>query len=203
MGSKKRALERRRAKERTVPGMAGVQQQGSLVSNEEDWGKEEENPHKGWYGNTGREFLDEAGPACQNLEACISPVWVANVCIKWLKTTISMSNSKKANYTIFKFSVMDECSRFFNPETQNETICWDSSICFQGITYRTNLTQAISCQWTNEESNISNPVELSANISLNLIIHGFLSVFLGFACHRELIMGYGALSLQIASRRLP
>lgn len=58
-----------------------------------------------------------------------------------------------------------------------------------------NLTQAISCQRTNEESNIPNPVELSANISLNLIIHGFLSVFLGFACRRELVMGYGAFSL--------
>lgn len=52
------------------------------MSSEEAWGKEE-NPHKGWYGHTGREFLDEAaGPACWNLEACISPVWVANVCIK-------------------------------------------------------------------------------------------------------------------------
>ena len=54
-----------------------------------------------------------------------------------------------------------------------------------------------------EESNIPSPAELSANISLNLIIHGFLSVFLGFACRRELVMGYGAISLQIASRKLP
>ena len=82
MRSKKRALETRRTKERTVPGMARVGQQGSLVFNEENWGKEEENSHKGQYGNTRREFLDETGPACQNVEACISPVWVANVCIK-------------------------------------------------------------------------------------------------------------------------
>lgn len=47
MGNKKRALERSRTKERMVPGVARVGQQASLVSNEEDWGKEEENPHRG------------------------------------------------------------------------------------------------------------------------------------------------------------
>jgi len=47
MGSEKRALERRGTEERTVPGMAGIGQQGSLASSEEDWGKEEENACKG------------------------------------------------------------------------------------------------------------------------------------------------------------
>lgn len=66
-----------------------------------------------------------------------------------------------------------------------------------------NLTQALSCQRANEESKISSPVELSAHISLNLIIQRFLSVFLGFECRKELVMGYGSSPFQIASRRLP
>lgn len=74
---------------------------------------------------------------------------------------------------------MEEGNRFRTKATQNKTICWGRSICFQEISYRINLTQAISCQWTNEEYNIPNPVELSANIRLNLIIHGFLPVFFG------------------------
>lgn len=47
MGSKKKVLERRGTRECTVLGVARVGQQGSLVSSEEDWGKKEENPHKG------------------------------------------------------------------------------------------------------------------------------------------------------------
>lgn len=79
--SKKRALERRGTKEHTVPGMAGGQQR-SLVSNEEDWGKEEENPHEGRYGKTTRESLAEASSGCRSLETRISSVWAANGCIK-------------------------------------------------------------------------------------------------------------------------
>lgn len=33
------------------------------------WGKEEETPHEGQCGNTGRQCLDEPGPASQNMEA--------------------------------------------------------------------------------------------------------------------------------------
>lgn len=77
------------------------------------------------YGKTMRESLGEASSACRSLEACISSMWEANDCIKWLRTTTSMRNSQKANYTVLEPSVMKECNWFFKPaETQEKVVCW-------------------------------------------------------------------------------
>lgn len=182
--------------EHTVAGVARGQR-GSLVYGEEDWGKEEDNPRGGCYANTERD--EQAQPARDGKAAspqCGQQMLASG---EWRQL---LAGETHRNDSVLSSSLLKEGNQLLEPtEVQKKSVCWDSCICFQEW-----LSEGIwprlfpASEPTRAESDILHPVEFSANISLNLIIDGSVSVFLGFAGCRGWVMGYGGFSPQTSGR---